>query len=272
VRKSRRTGVRRSRHIGAALVALVLVAAGCGGDEPSGGASGRADGQAGGALTVFAAASLTAAFSALEPDFEKAAGGVDVTWNFAGSQALVSQIRQGAPADVFASADTANMTRLVDAGLIDGQPQVFAGNRLRIAVAKGNPKGVTGLADLARPGLKVVLCAEEVPAGAYARQALAKAGVTVTPVSLEENVKAALNKVTLGEADATIVYVTDVAAAAGDADGVDIPAEHNVPATYPVAVVKDASNAAAGRAFVDFLRSEAGQSKLQSFGFSPADA
>jgi molybdate transport system substrate-binding protein len=251
------------------MVTLALAVAGCGGGEPQGGGAG---GQDGGALTVFAAASLTEAFNALEPDFEAANGGVSATYNFAGSQALVSQIQQGAPADVFASADTPSMTKLTDAGLIDGQPQVFAGNSLQIAVAEGNPRGITGLADLAKSDLKVVLCAEEVPAGRYAEQVLDKAGVTVKPVSLEENVKAALNKVTLGEADATIVYVTDVTAAEDGADGVDIPAEQNVPATYPVGVVKDAKNAAAGKAFVDFLRSEAGQSKLQSFGFAPADA
>jgi molybdate transport system substrate-binding protein len=250
------------------LLALMLVVAGCGGDdEPSGGAG---SGESGGTLTVFAAASLTEAFNALKPDFEAANSGVTVRYNFAGSQALVSQIQQGAPADVFASADTANMDKLTGADLIDGQPGNFAGNALQIAVAKGNPKGVKGLEDLARADLKVVLCAEEVPAGKYAGQILDKAGVTVKPVSLEENVKAAVNKVTLGEADATIVYVTDVTAAKDKLDGVDIPDDQNVLATYPAAVVKNSKNAAAAKAFVDYLQSEAGQSKLQSYGFLPA--
>jgi molybdate transport system substrate-binding protein len=251
-------------------VAIMLVAAGCGGDDPaSGGGSGGGQ-AAGSTLTVFAAASLTESFTALGADFEAANDGVTVRYNFAGSQALVSQIQQGAPADVFASADTKNMDKLTGDGLIDGRPQNFAGNALQIAVAKGNPKAVKGLQDLARPDLKVVLEAEEVPAGKYARQALDAAGVTVKPVSLEDNVKAAVNKVALGEADATIVYVTDVTAAKDKVQGVEIPTGQNVSATYPVAVVKGTRNAAAAGAFVDYLRSEAGQSKLQSFGFLTA--
>ncbi len=250
-------------RLGGALAALVLVATGCGADEPSGGGETST-------LTVFAAASLTEAFNSMRSDFEAADDGVTVRFNFAGSQALAGQIQQGAPADVFASADTANMDKLTAAGLIDGQPSTFAGNKLQLAVGTGNPKGVKGLADLARPDLKVVLGAEEVPAGKYARQALDKAGVTVKPASLEDNVKAAVTKVGLGEADATIVYVTDVTAAKDTVEGVDIPDGQNVAATYPVAVVKDARNAAAGKAFTDYLRSEAGQSKLQTFGFLPA--
>jgi molybdate transport system substrate-binding protein len=249
-----------------------LVAVGCGGGDPASG-EGSGGGQAAGStLTVFAAASLTESFTALKADVEAANDGVTVRYNFAGSQALAAQIQQGAPADVFASADTKNMDKLTGAGLIDGQPQNFAGNALQIAVAKGNPKAVKGLQDLARHDLKVVLGAEEVPAGKYARQALDAAGVTVKPVSLEDNVKAAVNKVTLGEADATIVYVTDVTAAKDKVQGVEIPTGQNVSATYPVAVVKGTRNAAAARAFVDYLRSEAGQSKLQSLGFLPATA
>ena len=253
---------------GTAVLALAVAAAGCGG---SAGSSGAGSEQAS-TLTVFAAASLTEALSAMKPGFEAANEGVRVRYNFAGSQALVSQIQQGAPADVFASADTENMGKLVQAGLVDGQPQIFAGNLLQIAVAKGNPRRVTGLADLARGDLKVVLEAGDVPAGRYARQALDRQRVTVKPVSLEDNVKAAVNKVALGEADATIVYVTDVTAAKGGVEGVDIPAGQNVPATYPVAVVKGAEAAAAASSFVAYLRSEAGQSKLQSFGFLPAGA
>jgi molybdate transport system substrate-binding protein len=252
--------------------AIMLVAAGCGGDDPASGAGSGGGQAAGSTLTVFAAASLTESFTALGADFEAANDGVTVRYNFAGSQALAAQIQQGAPADVFASADTKNMDKLTGAGLIDGQPHNLAGNALQIAVAKGNPKAVKGLQDLARPDLKVVLGAEEVPAGKYARQALDVAGVTVKPVSLEDNVKAAVNKVALGEADATIVYVTDVTAAKDKVQGVEIPTGQNVSATYPVAVVKGTRNAAAARAFVDYLRSEAGQSKLQSFGFLPATA
>jgi molybdate transport system substrate-binding protein len=268
---------RFATRLGIALAAVVLVAAGCGGNDDSGaggsgGGSGSGSGPArsGGALTVFAAASLTEAFNSLKPDFE-AANNVKVTYNFAGSQALVGQIQQGAPADVFASADTKNMDKLVSGGKIDGQASTFAGNVLAIVVAKGNPEGVKTLADLARTDLKVVLAAGEVPAGKYAKQALDAQKVTVKPVSLEDNVKSALNKVVLGEADASIVYATDASSAKDKVDTVEIPAEQNVPATYPVAMVKDAKNAAAAKAFVDYLTSEAGQSKLARFGFLPAN-
>jgi molybdate transport system substrate-binding protein len=258
------------------IVTVALLAAGCGGSqEPAGGADGAGGGRApglSGEVTVFAAASLTEAFDAIQADFTRANPGVTVRYNFAGSQALVGQIQQGAPADVFASADERNMARLVGAALTDGQPQVFAGNALQIVVPKGNPDGVTGLADLARPGLKVVLAAEEVPVGAYSRQALGKAGVTVTPVSQEDSVKAVVTKVGLGEADAGIAYATDVTAAGDRVEGVAIPAGQNVPATYPVAVVKDARNPAAARAFVDYLRSQPGQATLRRFGFLPAGA
>jgi molybdate transport system substrate-binding protein len=255
----------RPSRLAAALAVVALLLAGCGGNDDIPPGAGETS-----TLTVFAAASLTEAFTAIKPDFEAAGDGVTVRFNFAGSQALAGQIQHGAPADVFASADTANMEKLTAAGLVDGEPAPFAGNQLQIAVAKGNPEGVKGLADLARTDLKVVLGAEEVPAGKYARQALDKAGVTVQPASLEENVKAAVTKVGLGEADATIVYVTDVTAAKGSVEGVDIPQGQNVAATYPVAVVKGSGNAAAGKAFTDYLRSEAGQSKLQTFGFLPA--
>jgi len=183
----------RSRiRLAAALAAMALVLAGCGGGEPSGGSAASP-----GELRVFAAASLTAAFGKLGERFTAANGGTKVTFNFAGSQALATQIQQGAPADVFASADVTNMDKVKD---LVSLPQVFASNRLQIIVAAGNPKGVKGLADLARDDLKVVLAAPEVPAGKYAEQALDKAGVTVEPVSLEDDVKSAVGKVRLGEA------------------------------------------------------------------------
>ena len=252
----------RSRiRLAAALAAMALVLAGCGGDEPSGGNAASP-----GELRVFAAASLTAAFGKLGERFTAANGGTKVTFNFAGSQALATQIRQGAPADVFASADTTNMDKVKD---LVGTPQSFASNLLQIVVEKGNPKGVKGLDDLARSDLKVVLAAEEVPAGKYAKQVLDQAGVRVQPVSQEDNVKAVVTKVALGEADAGIVYVTDVTAGGDKLEGVDIPTEQNVVATYSMATVKASRNQDQAQAFVDLVRSAEGQGVLESFGFLP---
>jgi len=243
----------------AVVLPLVLLTAGCGGGG-GGGGGGQTE------IKVFAAASLTAAFNKLGEDYATANPGTRVTFNFAGSQALATQIRQGAPADVFASADVTSMDKVKD---LVSLPRVFASNRLQIIVATGNPKGVKGLADLAREDLKVVLAAPEVPAGRYAGQALDKAGVTVEPVSLEDDVKAAVGKVSLGEADAAIVYVTDVAAGGDRVEGVDIPADQNVPATYPIATVKAGTHQRQAQAFVELVRSAQGQGVLQSFGFLP---
>ena len=252
----------RTRIRLAAVLAVALVLAACGGDdEPSGGTSASP-----GELKVFAAASLTAAFGKLGEQFTAANGGTKVTFNFAGSQALATQIQQAAPADVFASADTTNMDKVKD---LVGTPQNFASNLLQIVVEKGNPKDVKGLDDLARTDLKVVLAAEEVPAGKYAKQVLDQAGVSVQPVSLEDNVKAVVTKVSLGEADAGIVYVTDVTAGGGKIEGVDIPTEQNVVATYPMATVKASRNQDQAQAFVDLVRSAEGQGVLESFGFLP---
>ena len=206
----------------------------------------------GSGVTVGAGASLTEAFEAL--------GGA--TFSFAGSQQLVAQVEARAPVDVVATADTSAMDRLVRAGLVD-TPATFAGNRLAIAVATGNPARITGLADLGRSGLKVVLADPTVPAGRYARQALDRAGVAVRPVSLELDVKAVARKVAGGEADAGVVYVTDVPAAAR----VDIPDAANVIATYPVAVVRATGNRAGAQAFVDRLLGPAGRSVLAAHGF-----
>jgi molybdate transport system substrate-binding protein len=251
----------RSRtRLAAVLAAVALTLAGCGGGgEPSGGSASP------GELKVFAAASLTAAFGELGERFTAANGGTRVTFNFAGSQALATQIRQGAPADVFASADIANMDKVKD---LVATPRSFASNLLQIVVEQGNPKGVTGLGDLARGDLKVVLAAEEVPAGRYAKQVLDKAGVAVRPVSQEDSVKAVVTKVSLGEADAGIVYVTDVTAG-GKVEGVDIPDQQNVVATYPIATVKASGRQERAQAFVDLVRSAEGQGVLRSFGFLP---
>ena len=221
-----------------------------------------------GSITVFAGSSLTDAFKNAGDEISKTNPDAHFTFNFGSSSTLATQIINGAPADVFASADEANMQKVVDAKLTDGAATPFVGNRLQIAVAPLNPKRIGGLADLARPDVVLVLAAPTVPAGKYALDALAKAGVTARPVSLEVDVRAVLNKVSLGEADAGIVYVTDVKSAASRVTGVDIPEQHQVLARYPVAVVKDSKNARLARAFVDYLLSPAGQSVLAEFGFS----
>ena len=213
-------------------------------------------------VTIFAAASLTDAFEALGE-----LKGAHPVFNFAGTPTLVTQIEQGAQADVFASADTANMDKLVADGFASGQPKVFAHNQLEIVVAPGNPKGITGLADLAKPGLIYISAGPTVPAGKYAAQALAKAGVTVHPKSLETDVKSVVSKIELGEADAGIVYTTDVKAAGTKVAGVPIPQAYNVVATYPIVEVKGAKNSAAAGQFIAYVLSTKGQAKLATFGF-----
>jgi molybdate transport system substrate-binding protein len=255
--------MRTSRARLAALLAVAALAlAGCGGGDDAGGSGAAAPGE----IKVFAAASLTAAFTELGERYSSANGGAEVTFNFAGSQALATQIQQGAPADVFASADLPNMDKVKD---LVGTPQNFASNRLAIVVEQGNPKGVEGLADLADPDLKVVLAAEEVPAGKYAKQVLDRAGVSVTAVSREDNVKAVVTKVSLGEADAGIVYVTDVTAGGDKVEGVDVPADQNMTATYPMATVRASEAPQAAQAFLDLVRSAEGQQVLKEYGFLP---
>jgi molybdate transport system substrate-binding protein len=219
-------------------------------------------------INVFAAASLTDAFAQAGNAFAKTNTRVRFVFNFGSSSTLATQITNGAPADVFASADEANMQKIVDAKLNDGAPSLFASNRLAIAVAPGNPKSVSSLADLARPDLIVVLAAPTVPAGKYALDSLAKAGVKVTPASQELDVRSVLNKVALGEADAGIVYVTDVLSAGTRVGSVMIPEERQVVARYPIAVIRGAKSAELSRAFVDYLVSDEGQRLLARFGFS----
>jgi molybdate transport system substrate-binding protein len=255
----------RSRfRLAAVLTVAALVLAACGGgDDDSGGGSASGSSNE---IKVFAAASLTAAFTKLGEQYTSANGGTRVTFNFAGSQALATQIQQAAPADVFASADIPNMDKVKD---LVGTPQNFASNLLAIVVEKGNPKGVKGLDDLASSDLKVVLAAEEVPAGKYAKQILDKAGVSVSPVSQEDNVKAVVTKVSLGEADAGIVYVTDVTAGGDKVEGVDIPDVQNVMATYPIATVKATKAQDKAQAFMDLVLSADGQQVLKEYGFLP---
>lgn len=215
-------------------------------------------------VTVFAAASLQKPFETIARQAH-----VNAAFNFAGSQTLTAQLTQGAQADVFASADTSHMKSVQNAGLIDGSPQVFVHNRLEIAVAKGNPKHIQSLADLARSDIVVVLADPSVPAGKYAQQALAKAGVKVKPASLELEVTAVLNKVAFGEADAGIVYVSDVVSS-GNVAGVSIPDSDNVVADYPIAILAGAPDKSAARTFVDYVLGPGGQAVLEQAGFQKA--
>jgi len=250
-----------------ALGAFLLSAA-CGA-VPSAGPAPTPFDPAGGSINVFAGASLTEAFKKIGSDFQAWHKAATVQFNFAGSPTLVTQLTQGAQADVFASADQPNMQKALDAGLCENRPQVFASNRLEIVVGAGNPRHIAGLADLARSGLLVVLAAPAVPAGRYAGQALQSAGVKVTPVSQETDVKAVVSKVALGEADAGIVYVTDVRSGGAKVAGVPIPDPQNVVAQYPVVELKSATSAGSAKAFIDFLLGAQGQKDLAAFGFGP---
>jgi molybdate transport system substrate-binding protein len=225
-----------------------------------------------GDITVFAAASLTSAFNDIGAAFTQANPQAHVRFSFDASSALVQQINQGAPADVFASADQANMDKLTKASNNGSAPVVFASNLLGIIVAPNNPKGIKGVEDLGNASNKVVLCAPEVPCGAYAKQILDSAHVTVKPVSLEQNVKGVVTKVTAGEADAGIVYVTDIAAAGDKASGVDIPKDINVVANYPIASTKTSKNTPVDQAFINFVLSSDGQAILAKYGFLPPPA
>ncbi len=220
-----------------------------------------------GEVVVFAASSLTDAFTAIGEAFTAEFPDAHVTFNFAGSGELVTQLIQGAPADVFVSADDSNMGKLVDAGENDGAPIAIAKNTFQIIVEPGNPKDIADLADLADPDLIVVLCADTVPCGKGVATILSNAGVTVTAKSLEDKVKGVVTKVTTGEADAGIVFLTDVIAAGDSASGVEIPADVNVISNYPIVVTKAAPNVAAARAFVDFVADAEGQAILASYGF-----
>lgn len=249
----------RPRRVGAALtlaVGLALVLAGCG--DP--GSPGRRT-----TVTVLAAASLTRTFTELADQFESEHPGVSVRLSFGGSSDLVQQIRSGAPADVFASADTRTMDTLGAAALT---PKDFASNTLEIVVPPGNPAGITSFADLAAKDVKLVVCGPEVPCG-RATQAVARAaGTRLSPVSQEQSVTDVLGKVVSGEADAGLVYVTDVKAAGDDVEGITFPESSEAVNTYPIAVLKDARSAAVARELVAFVLSASGQKVLADAGFA----
>ncbi|MER7668494.1 molybdate ABC transporter substrate-binding protein [Kitasatospora sp. NPDC096128] len=285
---TRSTATRRLAAAAAAALALSLGATACGSDggKASGSASASSaattaatgatgatgtDGatapKAKGAITVFAAASLKETFTELGKKFEAANPGTKVTFNFGGSSALATSINSGAPADVFAAASPATMKTVTDAGGASGRPTTFVRNTLAIAVPKGNPKHLAGLKDLTGSGVKVALCAKEVPCGAAALTALKAAGVDLTPVTLEQDVKGALTKVELGEVDASLVYKTDVQADAAKIDGVDFPEAAKAVNDYPIAALAKAPNKDGAAAFVAYAQSPEAKQVLTAAGF-----
>lgn len=262
----------RSRWLVALVPLLALVAVSCSDDNDDAGANSAATSTTidavSGDVNVFAAASLTEALTAMGTKFEAEHPNTTVTLNFASSSALAQQINEGAPADVFVSADESNMKKVTDAGNAL-QPKTVARNRLAILVEKGNPKQIKGLTDLAKSDVALVMCSPEVPCGKFGAAALAKANVAPKPASLEENVKAVVSKVTLGEADAGIVYVTDVKAAGNKAQGVDIDIadDPSLEALYLAAATKTGADNEAAKAWIDYLVSDEGQATLAKFGF-----
>lgn len=225
-------------------------------------------GGATGTITVFAAASLTGAFTEIGKAFQTANPDATVKFNFASSSTLANQVNQGAPADVFASADDANMKRVTDAGNSHGDPVEFATNKLQVIVGKDNPKGITSVTDLTKSSITSITCDPAVPIGAYTQEVFRKAGITVKPKSLEPDVKGIVTKVTAGEADAGVVYATDVLAAKASAQGVVIPDEWNVVAHYPLTVLRQSHNTGSASVFMNYVLSRSGQEILAKWAFT----
>jgi molybdate transport system substrate-binding protein len=219
-------------------------------------------------VTVFAAASLKSAFAQIRQHYQDENPGSTIEFNFAGSSDLVTQLTQGAKADVFASADKRNMDKAASAGLLAADPITFASNTLVIVVAPGNPKHVGSFADLAKPGLAVVQCAAPVPCGGAAQKVAAQSGVRLNPVSEEMSVTDVLNKVTSGQADAGLVYRTDAISAGAKVSTVEFPEAAGAVNSYPIAVLKTAADADAARRFVDLVTGDTGQKILQQAGFA----
>jgi len=242
-----------------ALGATALIA-GCSGSPTSAQGSGE--------ITVFAAASLKSTFTELGTRFEAANPGTTVNVNFAGSSDLVTQLTQGAPADVFASADGTNMARAVDADLVAGAPENFATNTLTIVTPPGNPKDIASFADLARPDTTVVVCAPQVPCGSATEELEQETGVTLTPVSEESAVTDVLGKITSGQADAGLVYVTDAKGAGDKVTEVPFPETSGAVNTYPIAVLTGSANSVSAQMFVDFVTGREGQKVLSEAGFA----
>jgi len=255
--------ITRVFHASAAAAIVVLALAGCTSAENE---STSGD-QIGGTLTVYAAASLSGAFDELAAQFEGQYPSLDVRpISYDGSSVLATQLIAGAPADVFASADESNMAKVVDAGRAS-DPEIFATNILQIAVAPDNPLEIASLADLADPDLTVIVCAAEVPCGAASTTLLDAAGVTLAPASEEQNVSAVLAKVKSGEADAGLVYRTDIAAAGDAVTGIPLDGAEKATNVYPLVALRDNSNVQAADAFVTFVLSDDGQKVLADFGF-----
>lgn len=245
-----------------AATGLLLVACGGAADPPTVAADDLS-----GTVTVFAAASLTDVFTALGERFEAAHPGVTVEFNFAGSSTLAEQINQGAPADVFASASPTQTQAVVDGGGAAGEPEVFVTNTLQIVVPAGNPAGIVGLADFTNPDLAIALCAEEVPCGAAAVTVFEVAGLTPMPDTLEQDVRAVLTKVELGEVDAALVYRTDVLAGGDEVEGIDFAESAEAVNDYPIVLLTASPHPDAGAEFIAYVQSEEGLAALTDAGF-----
>ncbi|MGW6524240.1 molybdate ABC transporter substrate-binding protein [Streptomyces sp. NPDC054950] len=272
-RTARRTG--RPMQVAALGVTALLALSACSSSDDSSStdpgssasASTSASDQLSGTVTVFAAASLKESFTTLGKEFEKAHPGTKVTFSFGGSDSLAASITGGAPADVFASASPKTMAIVTDAGDASGTPATFVRNQLEIATLPGNPDKIASLKDLTKSSLKVVLCDKTVPCGAAAQKALDASKLKLTPVSYEQDVKAALTKVELKEADAAVVYKTDVHAAGDKVEGVEFPESADAINDYPIVQLKDAQNTAAAKAFIALVQSAEGQKVLTEAGF-----
>jgi len=249
-----------------AAASLLLTSCSAGSTTASSSSPSASSTSATGSITVFAAASLQKTFTELGRQYEAAHPGTTIEFSFAGSSDLVTQIQNGAPADVFASADTKNMDKLASSDL-QGTPKDFAKNTLEIAVEPGNPKKITDFKDLTNAGVQVVTCASPVPCGAATEKVEQATGITLKPVSEEQSVTDVLGKVSSGQADAGLVYVTDVKGAAGKVDGVTFKDASSAVNTYPIAVLKESKNPDLAAAFSDYVRSDAGQKVLQAAGF-----
>ncbi|MET9831572.1 molybdate ABC transporter substrate-binding protein [Streptomyces sp. NPDC006385] len=266
---------RRTAQVAGAGAAALLALSACsssGSDSSSAqsdsaGSAASDSGGVSGTVTVFAAASLKESFTTLGRRFEKEHPGTKVTFSFGGSDSLAASITGGAPADVFAAASPRTMRFVTDAGDASGAPATFVRNQLEIATLPGNPDKIAALKDLTKSGLKVVLCDQEVPCGAAAQKALDAGGLDLTPVSYEQDVKAALTKVELKEADAAVVYRTDVRSAGDKVEGVEFPESADAVNDYPIVQLKDAPNAEAARAFIALVRSAEGRQVLTEAGF-----
>jgi molybdate transport system substrate-binding protein len=254
--------MRRLAGVLAAATVMSILLSSCGSHDDTSSSS-----TSGSTLTVFAASSLTGAFTTIGQDFEKSHSGVSVRFDFGGSSDLVAQLRSGAPADVFASADTANMDKVTSAKLTVGTPADFATNTMEIAVPPDNPAHVTTFADLSKPGVQLVDCAPEVPCGAAATQLAHVAHQTLKPVSEEQSVTDVLAKVESGEADAGLVYVTDVQAAGTKVKGITFKESSKVVNTYPIVAIGE-GNTTLAQSFIDEVLGSAGQQVLADFGFA----